>query len=33
VVIDGAKARRRAVLDVFDHPVVQRCQLHEPTLA
>jgi transposase-like protein len=29
VVIDGAKALRRAVLDVFDHPVVQRCQLHE----
>jgi putative transposase len=29
VVIDGAKARRRAVGDVFDHPVVQRCQLHK----
>jgi hypothetical protein len=28
VVIDGAKALRRAVLDVFDHPVIQRCQLH-----
>jgi putative transposase len=28
VVIDGAKALRRAVDDVFDHPVVQRCQLH-----
>jgi putative transposase len=28
VVIDGAKALRRAVTDVFDHPVVQRCQLH-----
>jgi len=28
VVIDGANALRRAVLDVFDHPVVQRCQLH-----
>jgi putative transposase len=27
-VIDGAKALRRAVTDVFDHPVVQRCQLH-----
>src|SRR5215217_2228518 len=27
-VIDGAKALRRAVLDVFDHPVIQRCQLH-----
>jgi putative transposase len=29
VVIDGAKALRRAVQDVFDHPVVQRCQLHK----
>ena len=29
VVIDGAKALRRAVSDVFDHPVVQRCQLHK----
>jgi putative transposase len=29
VVIDGAKALRRAVVDVFDHPVVQRCQLHK----
>jgi putative transposase len=29
VVIDGAKALRRAVLEVFDHPVVQRCQLHK----
>jgi Transposase, Mutator family len=28
VVIDGAKALRRAVSDVFDHPVIQRCQLH-----
>jgi putative transposase len=28
-VIDGAKALRRAVLDVFDHPVIQRCQLHK----
>ena len=27
--IDGAKALRRAVLDVFDHPVIQRCQLHK----
>jgi transposase-like protein len=27
-VIDGAKALRRALLDVFDHPVIQRCQLH-----
>ena len=29
VVLDGAKALRRAVRDVFDHPVVQRCQLHK----
>jgi putative transposase len=29
VVIDGARALRRAVTDVFDHPVVQRCQLHK----
>jgi putative transposase len=29
VVLDGAKALRRAVLDVFDHPVIQRCQLHK----
>jgi transposase-like protein len=29
VVIDGAKALRRAVIDVFDHPVIQRCQLHK----
>jgi putative transposase len=29
VVIDGAKALRRAVDDVFDHAVVQRCQLHK----
>jgi len=28
-VIDGAKALRRAVLDVFDHPVLARCQLHK----
>ena len=27
--IDGAKALRRAVTDVFDHPIVQRCQLHK----
>jgi putative transposase len=27
VVIDGAKALRRAVVDVFGHPVIQRCQL------
>src|SRR5215203_6021955 len=29
VVLDGAKALRRAVTDVFDHPVIQRCQLHK----
>jgi putative transposase len=29
VVIDGAKALRRAVTDVFDHPILQRCQLHK----
>ena len=29
VVIDGAKALRRAVTAVFDHPVIQRCQLHK----
>jgi putative transposase len=29
VVIDAATALRRAVGDVFDHPVVQRCQLHK----
>jgi transposase-like protein len=29
VVLDGAKALRRAVNDVFDHPVIQRCQLHK----
>jgi putative transposase len=29
VVIDGARALRRAVVDVFDHPVLQRCQLHK----
>ena len=29
VVIDGSKALRRGVLDVFDHPVIARCQLHK----
>jgi transposase-like protein len=29
VVLDGAKALRRAVLDVFDRPVLARCQLHK----
>jgi putative transposase len=28
-VLDGSKALRRGVLDVFDHPVIQRCQLHK----
>jgi putative transposase len=28
-IIDGAKALRRAISDVFDHPIVQRCQLHK----
>jgi transposase-like protein len=26
--IDGSKALRKAVLDVLDHPMIQRCQLH-----
>jgi putative transposase len=29
VCIDGAKALRKAVVDVFDSPVIQRCQLHK----
>jgi transposase-like protein len=29
LVIDGAKALRRAVTEVFDHPVIQGCQLHK----
>jgi putative transposase len=29
VVIDGAKALRRAVTEVFDHPVIQRLKLHK----
>jgi transposase-like protein len=29
VVLDGSKALRRAVLDVFDRPVIDRCQLHK----
>lgn len=29
VVIDGAKALASAVNAVFDHPVIQRCQLHK----
>jgi transposase-like protein len=28
-VLDGSKALRKAVVDVFDHPVVARCQLHK----
>jgi transposase-like protein len=28
-VLDGSKALRRAVIDVFDHPVLARCQLHK----
>jgi mutator family transposase len=28
-VIDGAKALRRAMLDIFDHPVIARCQQHK----
>jgi putative transposase len=29
VVIDGAKALAAAVNEIFDHPVIQRCQLHK----
>jgi transposase-like protein len=29
VVIDGAKALRAAVVRVFDHPVIARCQIHK----
>ena len=29
VVIDGAQALHRAVQDIFDQPVIQRCQLHK----
>jgi putative transposase len=28
-VLDGSKALARAVQDVFDHPVIARCQLHK----
>jgi putative transposase len=28
-VIDGSQALRRAILDVFDHAVIARCQLHK----
>ena len=27
--IDGSKALHKAVVDVLDHPVIQRCQLHK----
>jgi putative transposase len=27
--LDGSKALHRAVTDVFDHPVIERCQLHK----
>ncbi len=27
--LDGAKALRKAVVDVLEHPVIQRCQLHK----
>lgn len=29
VVLDGSRALRRAVTDVFDRPVIARCQLHK----
>jgi putative transposase len=29
VSLDGSKALRKAVVDVLDHPVIQRCQLHK----
>ena len=28
-VVDGARALRRAITDVFDHPVIARCQQHK----
>jgi putative transposase len=28
-VLDGSKALARAVKDVFDHPVIARCQQHK----
>ena len=28
-VLDGSKGLRRAVVDVFDHPVIARYQLHK----
>ena len=29
VSFDGSEALRMAVIDVLDHPVIQRCQLHK----
>ena len=29
VVLDGSSALRKAVVDVFDHPIIARCQLHK----
>jgi putative transposase len=29
VVIDGAKALKAAISAVFDHPIIQRCQIHK----
>ena len=29
VVLDGSSALRKAVVDVFDHPILARCQLHK----
>jgi transposase-like protein len=29
VCLDGSKALRKAVLDVLERPVIQRCQLHK----
>jgi hypothetical protein len=31
-VLDGAKALAAAVNEVFDHPVIARCQLHKPRI-
>ena len=27
--LDGSTALRKAVVDVLDHPLIQRCQLHK----
>jgi len=29
VVLDGSSALRKAVVDVLDHPIIARCQLHK----